>query len=219
MHFELSKNQKPNESVKDFIIKTVKEQKPETASQLIRYVHQTTNLSEKEIMNLLNQLEAEDKIHFNMKRELASASIGTYLFTSESAWYWTIIAVAIATTITVFTIPQDWYPLAYVRNVLGVIFVLFLPGYAFVKAFFPTKLPIKTSSENLDNIERFALSIGMSIALTPMVGLILYYAPIGIGLTPITLCLLALTAVLATGAMAREYRAKSIIIQPALEYS
>ena len=89
-----------------------------------------------------------------------------FLFTSESAWYWTIIAVAIVALITVFTIPKDLYPLAYVRNVLGVIFVLFLPGYAFIKAFFPTKLPIKTSSESLDNIERVALSIGLSIALT-----------------------------------------------------
>jgi hypothetical protein len=186
------------------------EQKPETTSQLIRFVHQTTNLSEKEIMNLLNQLEAEDKIHFNMKRELASASIGTYLFTSESAWYWIIIAVAIVTTITVFTIPQDWYPLAYVRNVLGVIFVLFLPGYAFIKALFPAKVPIETSSESLDTIERVVLSIGMSIALTSIVGLILYFTPLGIGLTPITLSLLALTAGFATIAVAREYQAKLI---------
>jgi hypothetical protein len=219
VHFELSKNQKPNESIKDFIIKTIKEQKPETARQLIKIVQQTTDLSEKEIQDLLNQLEDEDKIHFNTKQELASASIGTYLFTSESAWYWTIIAVAIATTITVFTIPQDWYPLAYVRNVLGVIFVLFLPGYTFIKAFFPTKLPIKTSSESLDTIERVALSIGMSIALTPIVGLILYYTPIGIGLTPITLSLLALTAVFATAAVAREYGAKSTTIQRTSEYS
>ena len=109
-------------------------------------------------------------------------------------------------------------PLAYVRNVLGVIFVLFLPGYAFIKAFFPTKLPIQTSSESLDNIERVALSIGMSIALTPIVGLILYYTPIGIGLTPITLILLALTTVLATAAMGREYRAKSTPTQRTSEY-
>jgi hypothetical protein len=215
----MSKNQKPNESIKDVIIKIVKEQKPETARQLIRFVQKTTNLSEKEIVTLLNQLEAEDKIHFNTKRELASASIGTYLFTSESAWYWTIIALAIATTISVFTIPQDWYPLAYVRNVLGVIFVLFLPGYAFIKALFPAKLPIKTSSENLDTIERVALSIGMSIALTPIVGLILYYTPLGIGLTPITLSLLALTAALATAAVAREYQTKSTTIQRTSEYS
>ena len=218
MHFELSKNQKPDESIKDLIIKIVKEQKPKTTSQLIKIVQQTTKLSEKKIINILNQLEDEDKIQFNTKQEIASTSTGNYLFTSGSTWYWTIIAVAIATTIIVFTVPQDSYPLAYLRNVLGVIFVLFLPGYAFIKAFFPTKLPIQTSSQSLDNIERFALSTGLSIALTPMVALILYYSPIGIGLTPITLSLLALTTVLATAAMAREDRAKSTKIQPNPEY-
>lgn len=219
MHFVLSKNQNPNESIKDNIIKIIKEQKPETTSKLIKIVQQNTNLSEEEIINLLNQLEAEDKIQLTTKRELASVPMGFSLFSSEAAWYFTIIAVAIATTIIVFTVPQDSYPLAYVRNVLGVIFVLFLPGYAFIKAFFPTNLPIKTSSESMENIERFALSIGISIALTPMVGLILYYTPIGIGLTPITLSLLALTSVLATVAVAREYIAKSAATQLASGYS
>jgi hypothetical protein len=213
VHFELSKNQKPNESIRDIIIKTMKEQKPETTSQLLGFIQKTTNLSEKEIINLLNQLESEDKIHFNMKQEKTFISFRTYLFSFESAWYWTIIAVALVTTLTVFTIPQDWYPLAYIRNVLGVIFVLFLPGYAFVKALFQKKVPIKTSSESFDTIERVVLSIGMSIALTPIVGLILYYTPLGIGLTPITLSLLALTAVFATAAVTREYLAKVTTIQ------
>ena len=209
VHFKLTKNQKSNKSIKNVIINIVKEQKPETAEQLASFVEKTTNLSKKEIINLLNQLETEDKIHFNTKYELSSASFGAYLFTSESAWYWIIMAVAATTTLATFTIPQDWYPLAYVRNVLGVIFVLFLPGYAFMKALFPIKVPIKTSSEAFDTIERVALSIGMSIALTPMVGLILYYTPIGISLTPITLSLLALTIAFATAAEGREYQAKS----------
>jgi len=212
VHFELPKNQNPNDSTKDIIIKTINEQKPQTTRQLIRFVQKTTNLAEEEIIKVLNQLEAEDKLHFNVKPE-TSISFGTYLFSFESAWYWTIIAVALVTTLTVFTIPQDWYPIAYVRNVLGVIFVLFLPGNAFVKAIFQKKVPIKTSSESLDNIERFVLSIAMSIALTPMVGLILYYTPIGIGLTPITLSLLTLTVLFATAAMTREYLAKLATLQ------
>ncbi len=213
MHFELPQNQNPNESIKDIIITIVKEQKPETASKLIEFVQKKTNLSEKEVINLLNQLEAEDKIHFNMKQEKTFTMLRTYLFSFESAWYWTIIAVALVTTLTVFTIPQDWYPLAYIRNVLGVIFVLFLPGYAFIRAFFQRKVPIKTSSESYDTIERVVLSIGMSIALTPIVGLILYYTPLGINLTPITLILLALTAVFATAAVTREYQGQSSIVQ------
>ncbi len=48
----------------------------------------------------------------------------------------------------------------------------------------------------------------MSIALTPIVGLILNYTPLGIELTPITLSLLLLTAIFATAAIAREYQTK-----------
>jgi hypothetical protein len=211
VHYELHKNQTTTDSVKAFIIQTVEKQNPETASQLIKLVQQSYYLPEKEIKSLLMQLEAEGKIHFAPKEARAPSSFVAYLFSSGSAWYWTIIAVAIATTIIVFTIPADWYPLAYVRNVLGVIFVLFLPGYAFIKALFPTEVPIKTSSESLDNIERVALSVGMSLALTPIMGLILNYTPIGIGLVPITIGLLTLTAIFATAAIAREYQTKANI--------
>jgi hypothetical protein len=217
VHFELSKNQKLSESLKDVIIKTMKEQQPQTTSQLIGLIQSATNLSEKEIINILNQLEAEDKIHFNVRPETASFSFGSYLFSSESTWYWGIIAVALVTTLTVFAIPQDWYPMAYVRNFLGVIFVPFLPGYVFIRAFLQKKVPFKTTSESFDTIERVVLSIGLSLALTPMVSLILYYTPLGIGLTPITLSLLAFITVFATAAMARDYHSKSNIIQQTYE--
>jgi uncharacterized membrane protein len=46
----------------------------------------------------------------------------------------------------------------------------------------------------------------MSLALTPIVGLILNYTPWGITLTPITLSLLALTVILATAAILREHQ-------------
>ncbi len=61
----------------------------------------------------------------------------------------------------------------------------------------------------MDTIERIALSFGMSLALVPIVGLILNYTPWGIRLTPITLSLLALTIVFATAAVLREYQAKA----------
>jgi Protein of unknown function (DUF1616) len=208
VHFELSKNKNLNDSIENVIIKTINEQKPQTTNQLIGFIQKITNLSENEIIKVLNQLEAQNKINLDSEPE-KSTSLGTYLFSFKSAWYWIIIAVVLLTTLTVFAIPQDLYPLAYVRNVLGVIFVLFLPGYAFVKAVFQRKVPIKTSSESFDNIERLVLSIAMSIALTPMVGLILYYTPLGIGLTPITISLLALTIIFATAALAREYQARS----------
>jgi uncharacterized membrane protein len=197
----------------DIIIKTIKEQKPETTSQLIELIQKTTNLQENEILNLLNQLETNTKIHYYMKPDTSSNSFTTFLFSIECACYWIIITLVLVSTFAVFTIPQDWYPLFYVRNILGVIFVLFLPGYTFIKVFFPAKVPNKTFSEPLANIERVALSVGISIALTSIVGLILYFSPIGIGVNQITLSILALTTIFATTAMIREYNAKTITIQ------
>ena len=69
-------------------------------------------------------------------------------------------------------------------------------------------MPTKTSTENLDTIERIALSLGMSIALVPIIGLLLNYTPWGIRLTPIVLSLLALTLVFATTAIIREHQSK-----------
>jgi len=83
---------------------------------------------------------------------------------------------------------------------LGSIFVLFLPGYSLIKALFPTR--------ELDNIERTALSVGMSLALVPITGLLLNYTPWGIRTIPVTLSLTALTIAFATAALIREHEAK-----------
>jgi uncharacterized membrane protein len=66
------------------------------------------------------------------------------------------------------------------------------------------RLPVKTSSEELDALARIALSVGMSMALVPIVGLILNYTPFGVTLTPITLSLLALTVAFAAAGIIRQ---------------
>jgi uncharacterized membrane protein len=64
------------------------------------------------------------------------------------------------------------------RTILGLPLVLFAPGYALVAALFPKK-------EGLENIERMALSFGLSIATVSLIGLILNYTPPGIKLEPV----------------------------------
>jgi uncharacterized membrane protein len=126
--------------------------------------------------------------------------LSTYLTTTETRWYWVTIFLAAATALTVFTIPENSNPLIYVRYVLGAIFVLFLPGYSLIKAIFPGK--------ELDTIERTALSLGLSLAIVPLTGLILNYTPWGIRTTPITLILMILTIILATTALIREHQTR-----------
>ena len=77
------------------------------------------------------------------------------------------------------------------RIVLGLPFILFFPGYTLIAALFPKKAA-------LGSIERVALSFGLSIAVVPLIGLILNYTPWGIKLYPIlvsiTLFILATSA-------------------------
>ena len=79
-----------------------------------------------------------------------------------------------------------------VRIILGLSLVLFLPGYALIATLFPRK-------DDLDAIERIALSFGLSIAITPLLGLALNYTLFGIRLTPVLIVLMVFTIALAIG--------------------
>lgn len=66
-------------------------------------------------------------------------------------------------------------PSNILRIVLGLPLVLFFPGYTLMLALFPKK-------EGIGSIERVALSFGISIAVVPLIGLILHYTEWGITL-------------------------------------
>jgi hypothetical protein len=203
----LSNNSKADELTKT-IIQTINKRKPQNIKQLITLVKERLPLTEEKILDGILKLQSQGKIKLDNQPLPASPKLATYMKTNQALWYWTTIATATITVAIVFTVPEDFYPWSYLRNALGIIFVLWLPGYAFIKALFPVQVPIKTSTENLDTIERIALSLGMSIALVPIIGLLLNYTPWGIRLTPIVLSLLALTLVFATAAVIREQQIK-----------
>lgn len=68
-----------------------------------------------------------------------------------------------------------FFPSSILQIILGLPFVLFFPGYALMAALFPKK-------EGVGGIERVALSSGISIAVVPLIGLVLNNTPWGIGL-------------------------------------
>jgi len=182
------------------IIQIVKEKKPENVKQLIRLVKEKFPLPEHQILNHILDLQAKEKIHLKPHQTLTPLKLTTYLRSSQAYWYWTTIILTLTTALVIFTIPENAFPLAYARHILGSIFVLWLPGYTFIKALFPQK--------ELDDIERVALSIGMSLALVPIIGLLLNYTPWGITLAPVTISLLIPTLTFATAAIIREHQTK-----------
>ena len=75
---------------------------------------------------------------------------------------------------------------SFLRTYLGIFMVLLLPGYALTGALFPAK-------NDLEGIERAAVSFGLSIAVVPTMGLALNYTVWGIREIPILTAISAFT--------------------------
>jgi hypothetical protein len=208
-------SKKPAENELDQqIIRAAETAKPESAGQLADQVQTLTSKPREEILNRILKLQQQQKIHINPPQTQPHDKLSSYLTSSHAAWYWITMALTIATPIVVFTVPENAYPLVYVRFALGAIFVVWLPGYTFIKALFLQNLPLakantaadETSEKDLDTIERMVLSIGISLALVSLMILLLNYTPWGIRLTPIVVTLFPLIIIFATTAIIREYQ-------------
>lgn len=193
------------ETLTDTILRITKEKTPRTMPELVDNVHDILpSVSENEILNAVIKLQDEGRLTLTTPTS-PMLKPSTYLKTEEALWFWLTLAVTFATVISVFLIPENNYPLVVIRYILGAVFVVWLPGYNFIKALFPrTSAP---GSRDLDSIERVSLSVGMSLALVSLVGLLLNYTPFGIRLAPIILSLTVLTLTLATIAVFRENQA------------
>jgi len=190
------------------IIQVIKQKEPQTVKQLAGFVTERVSVGEREIVESILKLQSQGKITLEKPLKATPQNLISYLKTGKASWYWITVTLAATTTFVVFTVPENSFPLAYIRYLLGTIFVLWLPGYSLIKALFPVDGSNKKSSGHLDSIERVAISIGLSLALVPIVGLLLNYTPLGIRLTPIVLSLFALTAIFATVAIVREHGTK-----------
>lgn len=109
--------------------------------------------------------------------------------------YWDLITIILLSLFLDLLIAL--YPDSLLRKALGLAFVLFFPGYVFITALFPEK-------KELDNLERLALSFGLSIAIVPLIGLGLNYTPWGIRLIPILVSLTVFNLIFGAAAIYRR---------------
>lgn len=127
----------------------------------------------------------------------------TYLRRPEySGWLWTTVTLLALTALTIVTSGAS-QAILYLRYVLGSITVLFIPGYVTIELLYPRE-------EDLSPLERLALSIGLSLALVPLIGLVLNYTPWGIRLAPIAA---SLTIYATVAAFAAGYRKYALIVR------
>jgi len=128
-----------------------------------------------------------------------------FLRSIYSLWFWGLVSIISLTVFSIYLLPQ-LEPWIYFRYVLGVVYVLYLPGASLIEALYPEK-------GELEGLERFALSIGLSLAVSPLVGLILNYTPWGIRLDPIFTSLSLLTMALGVIGVYRKFEYHSLRLE------
>ncbi len=90
-----------------------------------------------------------------------------------------VTQISIALVLAIF-FQQQLPILSPIRLFLGIVYVLWIPGYCLTAALFP-------AVDDLTKVERVGLSLGLSVACIPVIALLLDHLPWGLQLWPILL--------------------------------
>jgi predicted Zn-ribbon and HTH transcriptional regulator len=185
-------------SLETVILDILETKQPRNVKELVKLVQEQADATledvEKEVKNLhrkgLVALEepAQNKEFFS-----------SFLSPRNSRWFWIVIATSILSFISILFIPETGTPLSYIRYIFAFVLVAFLPGYCLTETLFPKE-------DALDMIERFTFSIGLSFAVTALVGLFLSFSSLKLTLATALPALGLLVIVLAVAALIRKYR-------------
>jgi hypothetical protein len=178
--------------------------RPRNVRDIVNYLKSNINgkleLDDDEIIYAIKRLEFKRILLYSRKVSFKEFMTDFYL----GMTLWLVAMSTAATLLSIYILPESM-PWSIVRIIAGGVFVLFVPGYALVQLLFPKK--------EMDLIERVAFSIGLSLAVVPLVGFLLNYSPWGIRLDPIVVSISLLSIVLAFASVYRKYMINKSIVE------
>jgi len=186
----------PSNRTAEAILDKTRAKKNLTVGELVDQVAKNIKVGEHEVAREIYRLWKEES-KVKLEDLHPPSTFSRYVESLYSLWFWVLAAIVSVTALTIYLFPQA-PPYVYVRYALGSLFVLYLSGFSLIESLFPRK-------EDLEPIERLALSIGLSLAVVPLVGLVLNYTTWGIRLDPVFVSLAILTIALSAVAMRRKF--------------
>jgi uncharacterized membrane protein len=97
------------------------------------------------------------------------------------------------TLVALILLPIVYWTTGGIRIIISLIVILFVPGYTLLAAIFPKRGAMTTS-------ERLALSLGLSLAIVPLIGFMMHFSPWGLtiySVLPATIIYVFATAAIA----------------------
>jgi len=183
-------------STRELIEHAMKLKHPTTVGQLSRIIYSENSLGESDFIQTLKEMVEDGSIRLQAPRYEIESVLDYLSSPALSLWFWETIIVSAAAVIAIMLTP-DLYPVNMIRWVLGSVFVLYLPGYAL--------LQLLQEKAELEGPVRVALSIGLSIVVVFLVGMLINFTPWGIRLIPIVASLGTFTILCSAAAALRQY--------------
>jgi hypothetical protein len=180
------------------ILEILENEQPRNVNELVQLVQQQVNASTEDIENIIKNLHQNGFVTFEDLIQ-NKYNFFSYILTRNSYWFWFTIGISFLSFISIMFIPGTEIPASYLRYVFSFILVAFLPGYCLTEALFPSKI-------SLDIIERIVFSIGLSFALTALVGLFLSFSSLRLTLGTALPTLGLLVIILSVIALIRKYK-------------
>ena len=185
-------------SLERIILNVLETKKPKNVKELIQLVQEQVDATLEDIEKEVKHLHRKGLVLLEEPIRQKEIFI-SFLSPRKSHWFWIVIGISLISFVSILFIPETGTSLSYLRYIFGFVLVAFLPGYCLTETLFPRE-------DALDLIERFTFSIGLSFAITALVGLFLSFATIGLTLATSLPALGSLVIVLAIAALIRKYK-------------
>ncbi|PVX27358.1 MAG: hypothetical protein CW716_02705 [Candidatus Bathyarchaeum sp.] len=185
-------------SLEEVILDTLDTSQPENVKELIQLVQEQTKAKLEDIEKTVKRLHRKGLVSLDEPTHHKENFV-SFLSLPKGRWFWIVIATALLSFLSILFIPETGTPLSYIRYIFAFILVAFLPGYCLTETLFPRE-------DSLDIIERITFSIGLSFAVTAIVGLFLSFTPPRLTLGTALPTLGSAVIFLAVVALIRKYR-------------
>ncbi|MBT8172060.1 DUF1616 domain-containing protein [Candidatus Bathyarchaeota archaeon] len=184
-------------SLEKVILNILDTKQPENVAELVRMVQQQVDASLDNIQKEVKKLHKKGLVSLEEPKN-SKLKFLKFVSPRNSQWFWIIIIISLLTFASIVLIPETGTILSYFRYTLGFVLIAFLPGYSLTETLFPKET-------SLDMIEKITFSIGLSFAITALMGLFLSFTSIGLTLNTTLPTLGSLVLVLATVGLIRKY--------------
>jgi len=186
------------QSLETVILDILETKQPGNVKELVQLVQKQADATLEDIKKEVKNLQRKGLVLLEEPTRHKENLI-SFLSPRNSRWFWILIGTSILSFVSILLIPETGTPLSYLRYIFAFVLVAFLPGYCLTETLFPRE-------DALDIIERLTFSIGLSFAVTALVGLFLSFTPIGLTLATALPALGSLVIVLAIVALIRKYK-------------